>query len=230
MLIASTVASAAMGSTIETTRIMRSIEAERGGKPALDCGFKNRGFHGGTIASFAATVATARLMGLSAIQTMHAISLSATSGGGLMAASNTGVRAITMQGTPSSMASRRRMPQPAAAILGIDWSDVEAKYRSLVPHAKLGCQRGSQSARDPWLPRSAQGFAADQPASLSATRSAPCRRPMRFGCVHRIDTFAFTSAPCVLDNDTRASNLRCAFRLAADIHRAYVLHEIVLRG
>jgi 2-methylcitrate dehydratase PrpD len=169
MLIASTVSSAAAGAEIETPRIIRRIEVDRGGRPeatawfgaaeqlpvvaaarinammsdaaasddsdlrnivhqgttacatalaigektgasgkdvlaaivlgyeaagristAMGYGFKNKGFHGGNIAGFAATVAAARLLGMSAVQTMHAISLTATSGGGLMVASNTG--------------------------------------------------------------------------------------------------------------------------------------------
>jgi 2-methylcitrate dehydratase PrpD len=168
MLIASTVASAARGSTLESTRIVRALEVERGGRPeatawfgaadqlpvaaaarvnalasdaaasddshldyivhqgttacacalavaektgasgqevlaaivlgyevtsrlitAMHFPFKAKGFHGCIVAGFAGTVAAARLLGLDAGRTAHAIGLTATSIGGLSAAANT---------------------------------------------------------------------------------------------------------------------------------------------
>jgi 2-methylcitrate dehydratase PrpD len=169
MLIASTVSSAALGSTLQSAQIIRDVEFERGGKPeatvwfsggrlpaigaarvnavmsdasasddsdlrnivhqgttacaaalalgeslhasgkdilsaivlgyevagrfssGLLWGYKTKGFHGGLIASFAGAVAAARLLKLSPNETAHAISLTATSGCGLMAASNTSI-------------------------------------------------------------------------------------------------------------------------------------------
>ena len=51
-------------------------------------GFRQRGFHACLIAIFSAAAATARLLGLDAAKTTHAIALSATSIGGLVAAGN----------------------------------------------------------------------------------------------------------------------------------------------
>lgn len=168
MLVASTIASAAMGSSLESSRIIRSVEFERSGKPestvwfapesklpmaaaarinalmsdaaasddsdlrnivhqgttacsvalavgermgssgedvltaivagyeasgrissALQCGFKDKGFHGCIVASFAAAMAASRLLKLSNEQAAHALALTATSIGGLGAAANT---------------------------------------------------------------------------------------------------------------------------------------------
>lgn len=168
MLIASTIASASLGSTIESAKIIRALEVERGGKPeatvwfgaaeklpiaavarvnatmsdaaasddsdlrnivhagtpvcaaalavgektgasgrdvlaaivlgyeaagristALQCSLKPKGFHGCIIASFAAAGAAARLLNLPEVQATHAIALTATSVGGLMAAADT---------------------------------------------------------------------------------------------------------------------------------------------
>src|SRR5437764_230877 len=54
-------------------------------------GFRERGFHGSNAAIFAATVAAARLLRLDAEQMTHAISLAATSTGGLAKAADTSV-------------------------------------------------------------------------------------------------------------------------------------------
>jgi 2-methylcitrate dehydratase PrpD len=170
MLIASTVASAAFGSGIESARIVRTLARERGGRPdatvwfdggarlpvadaaqvnavmsdaaacddsdlrnivhcgtpltatslaiaerrgvggeevlaaivlgyeaagrigeAITPGFRRQGFHGCLVAIFAAAAAAARLLRLDAAQATQAISLSATSIGGLAAAANTSV-------------------------------------------------------------------------------------------------------------------------------------------
>ena len=63
MLVASTIASAAFGSTLASSHAV--------------------------LAAFAGTVATARLLQLSALQTTHALALTATSVGGIAAAANT---------------------------------------------------------------------------------------------------------------------------------------------
>jgi 2-methylcitrate dehydratase PrpD len=168
MLIASTVASAALGSTLGSSRIIRALDVERGGTPqatvwfgaaeklpvaavarvnalmsdaaasddsdlrnivhqgttacatalavaemtgasgrdivtaivlgyeaagrmstALQCDFHAKGFHGCIVASFAATVAAARLLRLTSTQLAQAIAITATSVGGLGAAANT---------------------------------------------------------------------------------------------------------------------------------------------
>jgi 2-methylcitrate dehydratase PrpD len=52
---------------------------------------RNRGFHGSTVAIFAAVAAASRLLRLDIVQTTHAIALAATSTGGLAAAANTSV-------------------------------------------------------------------------------------------------------------------------------------------
>lgn len=167
MLVASTIASAALGATIGSSRIVRALEVQRGGAQeasiwfgaptrvpmpaaarvnalmsdaaasddsdlrsivhhgttacaaalacadatgasgaetvaaivlgyevgsrligALQFGFKNKGFHGCIIASFAGAAAASRLLRLSPEQATHAIALTATSMGGLMAAAN----------------------------------------------------------------------------------------------------------------------------------------------
>jgi len=51
-------------------------------------GFRQRGFHACLIAIFSSAAATARLLGLDGMKTTHAIALSATSIGGLVAAGN----------------------------------------------------------------------------------------------------------------------------------------------
>ncbi|TPQ39773.1 MmgE/PrpD family protein [Cupriavidus pinatubonensis] len=56
---------------------------------AMQCGFRNKGFHGCIVAAFASTAAAARLLKLTAAQTTHAISLTATSIGGLGAVADT---------------------------------------------------------------------------------------------------------------------------------------------
>ncbi|UUZ77255.1 MmgE/PrpD family protein [Polaromonas sp. P1(28)-13] len=56
---------------------------------ALQCQFHAKGFHGCVIAAFAAAVAAARLMKLTAPQMAQAMALTATSVGGLGAAANT---------------------------------------------------------------------------------------------------------------------------------------------
>src|SRR5712671_5045424 len=169
MLIASTVASAAMGSTLQSAQIIRDLAVERGGKPEASLWFGNaaklptadaaqvnavmsdaaasddsdlrnivhcgtpltatalalaertgangeavlaaivlgyelagriidaipkvraRGFHGSTVAIFAATGAAGRLLRLDAEQMTHAIALTATSTGGLAKAADTSV-------------------------------------------------------------------------------------------------------------------------------------------
>ncbi|MBV9860515.1 MAG: MmgE/PrpD family protein [Alphaproteobacteria bacterium] len=58
---------------------------------AVTPGLREGGFHGCIVAIFAAAVAAGRLLGLDADQLTHAIALSATSIGGLMAAANTSV-------------------------------------------------------------------------------------------------------------------------------------------
>jgi 2-methylcitrate dehydratase PrpD len=58
---------------------------------AITPGFRARGFHGCLVAIFGGVVAAARLLRLDATQMAHAIALSATSIGGLMAAANTSV-------------------------------------------------------------------------------------------------------------------------------------------
>jgi 2-methylcitrate dehydratase PrpD len=167
MLIASTVASAAMGSTLQSAQIIRDLASERGGKPEASLWFGNgtklpasdaaqvnavmsdaaasddsdlrnivhcgtpltatslalaertrangsdvlaaivlgyelagriidaipkvraRGFHGSTVAIFAAVGAAARLLQLDIDQMTHAIALAATSTGGLVKAADT---------------------------------------------------------------------------------------------------------------------------------------------
>jgi 2-methylcitrate dehydratase PrpD len=56
---------------------------------AVTPGFRDRGFHGCLVAIFAAAVAAGRLLELGPGRMTHAIALSATSVGGLMAAANT---------------------------------------------------------------------------------------------------------------------------------------------
>ncbi len=58
---------------------------------AVTPGFRAQGFHGCLVAIFAGAVATARLLGVDAVQMAQAIALSATSIGGLMATANTSV-------------------------------------------------------------------------------------------------------------------------------------------
>jgi len=167
MLIASTIASAAMGSTLQSAQIIRDLAVERGGKPEASLWFGNttklpsadaaqvnavmsdaaasddsdlrnivhcgtpltatalalaertgangeavlaaivlgyelagriidaipkvraRGFHGSTVAIFAATGAAGRLLRLDAEQMTHAVALAATSTGGLVKAADT---------------------------------------------------------------------------------------------------------------------------------------------
>ena len=198
MLIASTVASAALGSTLGSSRIIRALEVERGGTPqatvwfgaaeklpvaavarvnalmsdaaasddsdlrnivhqgttacasalavaemtgasgrdivtaivlgyeaagrmstALQCGFHAKGFHGCIVASFAAAVAAARLLGLSSAQTAQAIALTATSVGGLGAAANTSLA--------------REFHAGQAAMLGVQAAQAAARGFSVEP-------------------------------------------------------------------------------------------------
>src|SRR3954471_21588450 len=56
---------------------------------AITPAFRERGFHGCLVAIFAAAIAAGRLLGLGPGRMTHAIALSATSIGGLMAAANT---------------------------------------------------------------------------------------------------------------------------------------------
>lgn len=76
-------------------------------------GYLRQGFHGCLVASFGATVAAARLLGLDAERTAHAIVLNATSVGGLHAAANTSVSreyhagVATMVGIDAAMAAQR---------------------------------------------------------------------------------------------------------------------------
>jgi len=76
-------------------------------------GYLRQGFHGCLVASFSATVAAARLLGLDAGQTAHAIVLNATSMGGIYAAANTSVSreyhagVATMSGIDAAMAAQR---------------------------------------------------------------------------------------------------------------------------
>jgi 2-methylcitrate dehydratase PrpD len=168
MLVSSTIASASLGSTLASAKIMRALELQRGGTPeaslwfygtpklplaaaarinslmsdaaasddsdlrniahpgttlaacalataektgasghdilaaivlgyeaagringAVVPGLREKGFHGCVIAIFGGTVATGRLLNLDATQMAHALSLAATSIGGIMAAANT---------------------------------------------------------------------------------------------------------------------------------------------
>lgn len=192
MIVASTVASAAAGHNIESARIVRAIEVERGGLPDATVWFSDgirlpvpsaaranalmsdaaasddsdlrnivhsgtpltatalavaertaaagidvlaaivlgyeaagrigeailprhspRGHHGCMGAAFAATVAAARLYGLDAAQTAHAIALTATSIGGLTKAADTSIAReyhaglVTMLGIEAVEAARR---------------------------------------------------------------------------------------------------------------------------
>src|ERR671926_172087 len=107
MLIASTIASAALGSEIASAAIIRALAmAERTGASgqnvlaaivlgyeasgrigeAVTPGFRDRGLHGCLIAIFAAAVATGRPLPVEAERMSHTIALAATSIGGLMAA------------------------------------------------------------------------------------------------------------------------------------------------
>src|SRR5438067_13126753 len=76
-------------------------------------GFRERGFHGSNAAIFAATVAAARLLRLDAEQMTHAISLAATSTGGLAKAADTSVAReyhagmATMSGIQAVRAAQR---------------------------------------------------------------------------------------------------------------------------
>jgi len=81
---------------------------------AITPGFRTKGFHGCLVAIFGGAVATARLLGRDAAAMAQAISLSATSMGGLMAAANTSVA--------------REYHAGLAAMLGV--------------HAALAAQRG----------------------------------------------------------------------------------------
>ena len=56
---------------------------------AVECGFRNKGFHGCIVACFASTAAAARLLKLDVEQTAHAIALTATSIGGISALADT---------------------------------------------------------------------------------------------------------------------------------------------
>lgn len=75
--------------------------------------FDYRGHHGCMGAAFGATAAAARLMGLDAGQTAHAIALTATSIGGLTKAANTSIAreyhagAVTMMGIEAVQAAKR---------------------------------------------------------------------------------------------------------------------------
>src|SRR5438046_1964940 len=77
-------------------------------------GFRERGFHGSPAAIFAATGAAARLLRLDAEQTTHAISLAATSTGGLAKAADTSLAReyhagmATMSGIQAVRAAQRR--------------------------------------------------------------------------------------------------------------------------
>jgi 2-methylcitrate dehydratase PrpD len=192
MLIASTIASAALGSTIGSTRIIRSLEVEHGGAPqatlwfgaadklpvatvarvnalssdaaasddshldyiihhgttacasalamaekegssgkeilaaivlgyevtsrligAMKFPYKDKGFHGCIVASFAGAVAASKLMKLDKEQTAHAIALTATSVGGLSAAADTSwsreyhASQAALQGVNAALAASR---------------------------------------------------------------------------------------------------------------------------
>jgi len=80
---------------------------------AITPGYLRQGFHGCLVASFSATVAAARLLGLDAGQAAHAIVLNATSMGGIYAAANTSVSreyhagVATMSGIDAAMAAQR---------------------------------------------------------------------------------------------------------------------------
>ncbi len=192
MIVASTLASAALGRNINSARIIRAIEVERGGRPDASVWFESgaklpiagaaranalmsdaaasddsdlrnivhcgtpltatslaiaektgtsgqdvlaaivlgyeaagrigeailprhspRGHHGCMGAAFGATVASARLLGLDARQTAHAIALTATSVGGLAKAADTSIAReyhaglVTMLGIEAVEAARR---------------------------------------------------------------------------------------------------------------------------
>ncbi|HEV2336263.1 MAG TPA: MmgE/PrpD family protein [Stellaceae bacterium] len=76
-------------------------------------GFRERGFHGSNAAIFAATVAAARMLWLTAEQTTHAIALAATSTGGLAKAADTSLAReyhagmATMSGIQAARAAQR---------------------------------------------------------------------------------------------------------------------------
>lgn len=73
------------------TAIVLGYEAAGRIGEAITPGFRARGFHGCVVAIFGGAVAAARLLQLDAIEMAHAMALSATSIGGLMAAANTSV-------------------------------------------------------------------------------------------------------------------------------------------
>ena len=79
---------AANGEDVLTAIVLGYEAAGRIGE-AITPGFRARGFHGCLVAIFAGVVAAARLLNLDATKMAQAITLSATSIGGLMAAANT---------------------------------------------------------------------------------------------------------------------------------------------
>src|SRR6266850_2041354 len=102
MIIASTLASAAPGSRIDSARIVRELAKEGGGKPEATVWFDGaklplneaarvnamlsdarQGFHASVIVAFGGVVAAARLLKLTDEQLAHAIGLTATTMGGL---------------------------------------------------------------------------------------------------------------------------------------------------
>ncbi|MFT6581292.1 MAG: MmgE/PrpD family protein [Alphaproteobacteria bacterium] len=80
---------------------------------AITPGFRQRGFHACVVAVFSSTVATGRLLGLDVLQMTHAIALSATSVGGLIAAADTSVSReyhaglATLLGVEAAQAAQR---------------------------------------------------------------------------------------------------------------------------
>lgn len=95
------------------TAIVLGYEAAGRIGEAITPGFRTRGFHGCLVAIFAGAVAAGRLLQLGAPHLAHAIALSATSIGGLMAAANTSVAReyhaglAAMLGVQAALAAQR---------------------------------------------------------------------------------------------------------------------------
>jgi len=102
----------ASGQDILTAMVLGYEAAGRIGE-AITPGFRNGGFHGCLIAIFAAAVAAARLLGLDTAGMTRALTLSATSIGGLAAAANTSVAReyhaglAAMLGVDAALAAQR---------------------------------------------------------------------------------------------------------------------------
>jgi 2-methylcitrate dehydratase PrpD len=103
---------AANGEDVLTAIVVGYEAAGRIGE-AITPGFRSRGFHGCLAAIFAGAVAAGRLLRLDQTHMAHAIALSATSIGGLMAAANTSTAReyhaglAAMLGVRAALAARR---------------------------------------------------------------------------------------------------------------------------